>query len=365
MWIEKLENGKFKAVERYEDYLTGKQKRVSVTMSKNTPQERKKAQDHLQKKILDAQKATKTFDFTMLEVVKAYQKDKKDSVKGSTYTRICTASNSFLRIFGEDTRVSALTVKTVKDKFRATGATNHTLNEHLARFKQLIRWAYKNDMIENISFIEKIDRFKDEPRKTLISDKYLESREIKILLQNMQHERYKDLTEFLVLTGLRIGEALALNIDDVNIKDRVISVTKTWDATNFLLGTPKTPSSIRDVYIQDELLPLCKKLKMEALEKKLRSGEDAFFQHKGRRYGVGNYTKHLKEHSDKYLNHAITPHALRHTHVSLLAEHGVDFDVIARRLGHDSSKITREIYFHVTEGLKKKDNEQIHSVKVL
>ncbi len=34
MWVEELSNGKFKFVERYTDYMTGKVKRVSVTMDK-------------------------------------------------------------------------------------------------------------------------------------------------------------------------------------------------------------------------------------------------------------------------------------------------------------------------------------------
>lgn len=365
MWIEKLENGKFKAVERYEDMLTGKQKRVSVTIDKNTSQERKKAQEHLKRKIFELQGKEKRRNFTMKEVVDAYREDKKDSVKESTYTRIYSATNTFLKIFGEDTLVSMLSVKIVKDRFRSTKKTNHTLNEYLNRFKQLIRWAYKNDMIDSIDFIEKIDRFKDEPRKSLISDKYLESSEVKLLLDNMKNKKYRDLTEFLVLTGLRIGEALALNIEDVDTKERLIHVTKTWDTNNLIMNTPKTQSSVRDVYMQDELYLLCKRLKKEALEKKLSSGFDAFFQNKGKRYTIGNYTMHLKNDSEKYLDHTITPHALRHTHVSLLAEQGISFDIIARRLGHDGSQVTKDIYFHVTEGLKKKDNEQLMRVKIL
>ena len=117
--------------------------------------------------------------------------------------------------------------------------------------------------------------------------------------------------------------------------------------------------------MQDELFTLCKRLKKEALEKKLCSGFDAFFQNKSRRYTLGNYTEHLKNDSAQYLNHPITPHALRHTHVSLLAEQGVSFDIISRRLGHDGSQVTKDIYFHVTEGLKKKDSEQLKSIKIL
>ncbi len=53
------------------------------------------------------------------------------------------------------------------------------------------------------------------------------------------------------------------------------------------------------------------------------------------------------------LHRTITPHALRHTHASLLMEQGINIDIIFGRLGHENSSITREIYLHVTEKLKK------------
>ena len=49
MWVEKR-SGKYLAVERYTDYLTGKQKRVSVMMEKDTAQARNKAKQILQAK---------------------------------------------------------------------------------------------------------------------------------------------------------------------------------------------------------------------------------------------------------------------------------------------------------------------------
>ena len=47
MWIEKQKNGKFKYVEQYEDYMTGKQKRVSVTLDKKTAAAKKIAAETL------------------------------------------------------------------------------------------------------------------------------------------------------------------------------------------------------------------------------------------------------------------------------------------------------------------------------
>lgn len=56
---------------------------------------------------------------------------------------------------------------------------------------------------------------------------------------------------------------------------------------------------------------------------------------------------------------------MRHTHVALMAEQGVSLEVISRRLGHSNSKITREIYHHVTKKMQEKDNQQIKDIKIL
>ncbi len=60
MWIEKQKNGKFKACERYIDPMTGKEKKISVTMEKNTAASRKMASsalaDRIQQKMAPAAK---------------------------------------------------------------------------------------------------------------------------------------------------------------------------------------------------------------------------------------------------------------------------------------------------------------------
>jgi integrase len=65
------------------------------------------------------------------------------------------------------------------------------------------------------------------------------------------------------------------------------------------------------------------------------------------------------------LNKHITPHILRHTHTSLLAEEGIPLDTISRRLGHTDSALTLQIYTHITEKRKAKDNAMLSAVKIL
>ena len=47
MWVEKTKSGNYKFVERYKDYLTGKEKKASVTLEKNNASARKQAAEML------------------------------------------------------------------------------------------------------------------------------------------------------------------------------------------------------------------------------------------------------------------------------------------------------------------------------
>jgi integrase len=56
-----------------------------------------------------------------------------------------------------------------------------------------------------------------------------------------------------------------------------------------------------------------------------------------------------------------TPHIFRHTHVSMLAEAGVDLQTIMKRVGHDDPKTTLKVYMHVTEKMKQNATEKVQN----
>lgn len=85
----------------------------------------------------------------------------------------------------------------------------------------------------------------------------------------------------------------------------------------------------------------------------------------GNRINFFTYNKYLKGIAENILHRNVTPHMLRHTHASLMLESGIDMDSIARRLGHSDSKVTKEIYLHITKKLQDKENEKIKNVKIL
>ncbi|GIN92544.1 hypothetical protein J22TS1_35950 [Siminovitchia terrae] len=58
------------------------------------------------------------------------------------------------------------------------------------------------------------------------------------------------------------------------------------------------------------------------------------------------------------LNDQLTPHSLRHTHTSLLAEAGVGLEQIMDRLGHTGDNTTKNVYLHVTKEMKKEASQK-------
>ncbi len=371
MWVEETKNGKYKFVERYTDFMTGKQKRVSVVMDKNTAQARKAAQKAIDEKIDKAVRACMSVEktITLAELVDVYLKDQKQTVKQSTYRSSYSFSKIMMEVLGGDTLVERINASYIRQSFLATGKSATTLNEYIVFVKRLLRWGYRNEFVRDVTYLDKLDLFKDKPRRQKIQDKYMESEEVERLLGGMRRANWKLLTRFLVLSGLRVGEAAALTHDDVDLKSRLIHVSKTYDRVARVSTLPKSSTSIRDVYMQDELLDVCKEIRLYMLKQRVRYGYGAspsFFQGPdGGRVKYCTYNKYLKENSVRILGRKITVHALRHTHASLLMEQGVDIDTISRRLGHEDSKITREIYLHVTKKLREKDNERIACVKIM
>ena len=364
MWVEKVKTG-YKFIERYTDPMTGKYKRVSVVLDKDTAQSRKTAQRALNTKI-DKAMMPQEKKITLAQLVDLYGQEQIKTVKLQTYSRNLSACNSLIKMLGADTLVNKLTAGYVRERLIASGRENGTLNEWLVRFKGLIRWAYRNDYVSDISYLEKLERFKDIPHRQKIQDKYLEADELKRLLEAMTVTKWKLLTEFLALSGLRFGEAAALYRSDIDLKERVIHVTKTYNQNHDVVTTPKTGTSVRDVYMQDELLSLCKIILFtEAGGKVVRMSRMLFPGTRREHMQFDCYAKYLREKSEKVLGRRITPHTLRHTHASLLMEQGIDKDAISRRLGHSNSRITEEIYLHITKRLEEKQNEQIKSVKIL
>lgn len=356
MWTEPLQNGKYKAVERYTDPITGKAKKVSITIDKDSRNARKEAQKRLDEKIEAILGKTDYDNMTFGDLCDRYVGSLAKPQSAKSYK---TITKRLKKTLGEDAKVNAFTAFYVSEKLKDETTTKY--NRSIRTLKTIIRFGYKNDFVNDMSWTDKLTLRKDNKAER-IENKYLEPDELATLIASMdKYPHWKLLTKFLALSGLRIGEAFALNIQDV---DTYIHVTKTIDTRNGEIeDTPKTADSNRDVYIQPELAQVISEIKKWRLQYAFSHGLRSDLLFPGLKYKA--YYSILSTRQKNIPEKKLSPHTFRHTHASLLAAAGVSLEAISRRLGHSDSKVTKQVYLHVTEKLKEKEEEQLSKVKLL
>lgn len=156
---------------------------------------------------------------------------------------------------------------------------------------------------------------------------------------------FGDFALFLLLTGCRRGEALALQWKDIDLKNNTISINKniTYNGNKPILENhTKTSAGMRTVVILAALLPILK-------EKQKDTRPEDFVFGKGQT----PYTQtEFRRRWDKYTKEAdisITPHQLRHAYATILFDAKVDEKVAQTFMGHSKIEITRNIYTHLRQ----------------
>lgn len=378
MWCEPKKNGTVVYRERYKDPLTEKTKIVSVTKQKDTPQNRNKAHRELSAKIELLIQATQSqnVSVTLSQLQSEYLKAQALVFKQATVKRNRVITSKMIDLLGPCSIVDNLTAQYVNSMLLNSSKPISTINNYLTRFKAMLNWGYENDYHDNLKLISKLKLFQDTNSETSdmsekITEKYLEPNEVHTMLDymkkgNLWHWYY--VTSILVLTGLRFGELTALEINDVDMEHRTIHITKNYDPNNDILTTPKTATSIRDVHIQPDLYTELKKCILWRNEILLEKGFRTSLLIPNIRTGYymshRAFEKFFGEATEQQLGRHLSPHALRHTHASLLAENGMTTDEIARRLGHNRSVVTKQIYIHVTKKVKENDNQKLDKIKL-
>lgn len=348
---------KFRAWETYKE--DGTWKKVSVVMDRNTPQARKKAQEILNSKI-----PCEHSEMTFADLRTLYIKEQSMNLKEATWKR----NKALLERIGrqmDDILIDDFSAGLIRRILIETKSKPSTFNEYLLRLKALFRWGYENDHVQNLDCIMKIKPLKDPDKKEKLKYKFFEKDELAAVVAAADPYDAAVIS-FLALSGLRIGEMIALEEDDISSDE--IRINKNFDLVNEIVTSPKTPESNRIIYIQPELKRVIKELHMMTLERRMysrRRNKLFVVSAKGDRFSYVRFERDLVLLSEKVIGRRLSSHSLRHTHVSLLAEAGVPLETISRRLGHSNSKITREIYLHVTEKTKEKDRDLIQKVAIL
>ena len=145
----------------------------------------------------------------------------------------------------------------------------------------------------------------------------------------------------LYWTGMRLGELLALNPNDVDLEKRTIAITKSYQrlGKKDVITLPKTSKSKRVITIP------------EFLAADIKDYMDSLYdlQEDDRLFPITKY--YLEHEMQRGIKESgvkrIRVHDLRHSHASMLIELGFSPLEIANRLGHEKVETTLNTYSHL------------------
>lgn len=160
----------------------------------------------------------------------------------------------------------------------------------------------------------------------------------------------------LLYTGMRPGEAAALNWADIDFKNNMIHIHAAVESGSNRIKGPKTEAGVRDLPIHAALLP-------RLLEARGAPFDPVFTGEGGSRLNSGNQYRLWKSFkrsmdidmgAEVYRNQIVeskiapdlTPYCLRHTFATDCARAGVPLETVRWLLGHTDISTTANIYQH-------------------
>ncbi|AGC67407.1 tyrosine recombinase XerC-like protein [Thermoclostridium stercorarium subsp. stercorarium DSM 8532] len=233
-------------------------------------------------------------------------------------------------------------------------ATHSLINGALEKAEEL-KMVIKNEARK--CKIPKDDMLGDEAEEK--NAKALTEEEEKAFLEQVgKRSKYYMYAVFMLNTGLRPGEALALTRKDINIKNKTVKVTKTYiEKIKKVQNAPKTKSSFRTVPIPDNVLNLLIEYMLKQPNKEPNA--PLFQTNSGKRPTMSYLRKRFKFAGEKAGVPWVNLHTMRHTYASKLFKKKIDIKIISQLLGHKDVSTTYDIYIHFI------DNVVEESVKVL
>ena len=227
------------------------------------------------------------------------------------------------------------------------GLGKNSLRLKISAVKSFFKFCYRTKIINNNPargiFTPKRDKKLPSFLKEKEVDKLIESFD----LTDPIGARNRALIEIIYGSGLRISEALSLNVDDLNFSQKIIKVTGKGSKERIIPLGNKSIESIK-VY-----LGLRQKINRKFQNNLFLTKTGLALDPSGAYRAINSAMKGITESPQK------SPHVLRHSFATHLMNNGADINSVSEMLGH-SSLSTTQVYTHVSVDRLKKQYKQAH-----
>lgn len=360
------------------DPLTGKQKRKDI-YGKTQKEAKEKLKEFIENKTTGADKSTLgSFYYDWLWNIK------KQALKPSTFEKWEGIYRNYIKPNKGLNNVKLIDI----DTMYLQKITNKLLENHTVSQVKTLNSCLGNCFKYAIS----INKIKFNPITGIIYPKnnevienkenYISEEEQKRLIQALQEDDLQGIILLGLMCGLRLGEAMALQINDINFNTMTININKSvkyvWTGELTKEGKkiyenrvtiPKTKTSIREVPLPGMLKPILKDLIKKNMENKLKYGE-LYFDNKlifcknnGDYIDSKKPNRHLKLALKKAnINTDIHFHSLRHIFITNCLSKDINPRTVMDWAGHSDIKMTMLVYAEINKDKNRKEYEKINNM---
>jgi integrase/recombinase XerC len=218
----------------------------------------------------------------------------------------------------------------------ANGQSRATAARKLAAVRTFLRYLKRESLIEGDP-----GRLVPTPKREIRMPAHLSEREMAALVEmpsdgDALGRRDRAILELFYASGLRLSELAGLDVDDVNLSQRMVRVLGKGGKQRLVPFNTNTAKAVR-VYLKDR----------EELVRKHEENDPLFVNYRGGRLTTRSIDRLVRRYVALCSTHlGISPHALRHSFATHLLQRGADLRTIQELLGHARLSTTQR-YTHV------------------